>query len=65
MNINFVMFRVPLVLMSSRVSASVTPYTLAMRDWHNQDMCVGCRRLLLEACDSPAPPFTIKVSQEI
>ncbi|XP_060750111.1 protein spire homolog 2 isoform X4 [Tachysurus vachellii] len=57
--------RVPLVLMSSRVSASVTPYTLAMRDWHNQDMCVGCRGLLLEACDSPAPPFTIKVPQEI
>ncbi|XP_027016494.2 protein spire homolog 1 isoform X3 [Tachysurus fulvidraco] len=57
--------RVPLVLMSSRVSASVTPYTLAMRDWHKQDMCVGCRGLLLAACDSPAPPFTIKVPQEI
>ncbi|XP_053096724.1 protein spire homolog 1 isoform X2 [Pangasianodon hypophthalmus] len=57
--------RVPLVLASSRISGSVAPHTLAMRDWHNQDMCVGCQGLLLEACDSPAPPFTIKAPQEI
>ncbi|XP_053499680.1 protein spire homolog 1 [Ictalurus furcatus] len=57
--------RVPLVLASSRVSGSVAPHALAMRDWHNQDMCVGCQGLLLEACDSPAPPFTIKAPQEI
>ncbi|XP_017342461.2 protein spire homolog 2 isoform X2 [Ictalurus punctatus] len=56
--------RVPLVL-ASRVSGSVAPHALAMRDWHNQDMCVGCQGLLLEACDSPAPPFTIKAPQEI
>ncbi|KAF4077874.1 hypothetical protein AMELA_G00192900 [Ameiurus melas] len=57
--------RVPLVLASSRVSGSFAPHTLAMRDWHKQDMCVGCQGLLLEACDSPAPPFTIKAPQEI
>lgn len=65
MNVNLVVFRVPLVLASSRVSGSVAPHALAMRDWHNQDMCVGCQGLLLEACDSPAPPFTIKAPQEI
>ncbi|XP_060792692.1 protein spire homolog 2 [Neoarius graeffei] len=56
---------VPLVLASSRVSGSVAPHILAMRDWHNQDLCVGCQRLLLEACDSPAPPSMIKAPQEI
>ncbi|KAM9446047.1 protein spire homolog 1 isoform 2-T2 [Clarias gariepinus] len=57
--------RIPLVLTSSHVSASVAPHTLAMRDWHNQDMCVGCQGLLLEACDSPAPPFRIRAPQEV
>ncbi|KAK3547460.1 hypothetical protein QTP86_021034 [Hemibagrus guttatus] len=54
--------RVPLVLVSSGAPA---PHALAMRDWHNQDMCVGCQGLLLDACDSPAPPFTIKAPREI
>ncbi|KAG7323803.1 hypothetical protein KOW79_013505 [Hemibagrus wyckioides] len=54
--------RVPLVLASAGSSA---PHALAMRDWHNQDVCVGCQGLLLEACDSPAPPLAIKAPREI
>ncbi|KAI5612062.1 hypothetical protein C0J50_0730 [Silurus asotus] len=57
--------RVPLVLTSSRDSGSRAPHALAMRDWHFQDMCVRCQELLLEACSSLAPPFTIKAPREI
>ncbi|KAI5095481.1 hypothetical protein C0J45_13911 [Silurus meridionalis] len=57
--------RVPLVLTSPRVSGSHAPHALAMRDWHFQDMCVRCQELLLEACSSLAPPFTIKAPREI
>ncbi|XP_066527714.1 protein spire homolog 1 isoform X3 [Hoplias malabaricus] len=42
---------VPLVL-EPRVSGSVSLPTLAMRDWHSQDLCVCCQGLLIEACDT-------------
>ncbi|KAL7864527.1 hypothetical protein AOLI_G00159470 [Acnodon oligacanthus] len=56
--------RVPLVL-EARLPSSVSLHSLAMRDWHSQDVCVGCQGLLLEACDTVHSHCPITVPQEI
>nr|XP_023654580.1 protein spire homolog 2-like isoform X1 [Paramormyrops kingsleyae] len=43
--------RVPLVL-ESQVMASFPPTSLAMRDWHSQDVCTSCKGYLVDACDT-------------
>ncbi|XP_036447141.1 protein spire homolog 1 [Colossoma macropomum] len=56
--------RVPLVL-EARLPSSVSLHSLAMRDWHSQDVCVGCQGLLLEACDTVHSHCPITDPQEI
>uniref|UniRef100_A0A8C9SDY4 Zgc:114123 n=1 Tax=Scleropages formosus TaxID=113540 RepID=A0A8C9SDY4_SCLFO len=43
--------RVPLVL-ECQVMSSLPLHCRAMRDWYTQDICVGCKGYLLDACDS-------------
>ncbi|KAL2103984.1 hypothetical protein ACEWY4_000852 [Coilia grayii] len=45
--------KVPLVL-EPQVLGSCSQHSLAMRDWHCQDICIECRGLLEEACVSGA-----------
>ncbi|XP_036388700.1 protein spire homolog 1 [Megalops cyprinoides] len=56
--------RVPLVL-DCRTSGSFPLHSLAMRDWHSQDICTGCKGFLLDACDSVFSLCPISVPKEI
>ncbi|KAG9269889.1 hypothetical protein AMEX_G16972 [Astyanax mexicanus] len=55
---------VPLVL-EACMSSSVSLHSLAMRDWHSQDVCSGCQDLLVEACDTAQSRCPITDPQEI
>ncbi|XP_072553346.1 protein spire homolog 2 [Salminus brasiliensis] len=55
---------VPLVL-EARLSGSASLHSLAMRDWHSQDVCSGCQGLLVEACDTAQSHRPITDPQEI
>ncbi|KAK1801577.1 hypothetical protein P4O66_004532 [Electrophorus voltai] len=54
---------VPLVL-ESPVPTSAGPHSLAMRGWHSQAVCVGCKGLLLQALDSVLSRYPIRNHQE-
>ncbi|XP_062872177.1 protein spire homolog 1 [Trichomycterus rosablanca] len=54
---------VPLVW-ASTLPTSASSLTLAMRDWHSQEVCIECQDLLQEVFNS-VPRCPIRVSQEI
>ncbi|XP_035378163.1 protein spire homolog 1 isoform X3 [Electrophorus electricus] len=55
---------VPLVL-ESPVPTSAGPHSLAMRGWHSQAVCIGCKGLLLQALDSVLSRYPIRNHQEV
>ncbi|XP_066558522.1 protein spire homolog 1 isoform X2 [Amia ocellicauda] len=56
--------RVPLVL-DSRVTETAPQHRLAMKDWYSNDICVGCKGFLINACDSVISRHAATVPREI